>query len=102
MKICEKHWKDLVNNLPVSVLPKVSIEISTMMFSNESDGDKYDWDYRKFIEDVEAHGGCPICFKGEEFYNKIVEKLNGDYKEDEREKRIRKDWNKGKMGDRND
>ncbi len=87
MKICDRHWKNFIESLNANLLPLVSIVVSEEMLvyktdnSLESDmenfkfGLKFDNNPKKFEAEVDKNGGCPICYLGEDFYNRVVERL---------------------------
>lgn len=88
MKICNKHWIALTEALNPNVLSLVDIVISQEMLIKNADntleaqlenfkfGMQFDNNQEKFGEEVEKQGGCPICYLGEDFYNRIVKILN--------------------------
>ena len=87
MKICDRHWKSFIESLNINLLPLVAVVVSEEMLvyktdnSLESDmenfkfGLKYDNNPQKFKEEVEKNNGCPICYLGEDFYNRVIERL---------------------------
>ena len=85
MKICNRHWEAFTESLNINVLPLVSTVVSEEMLiyrkedtleseiENFEFGLKYNNNPKKFEEEVNKNNGCPICFLGEGFYNRILE-----------------------------